>query len=297
MLPTVRQLEFFAATAETGQISRAAALMNVTQSSVTIAIGHLEEQLGYKLFLRRSHGMELTENGENFLRHTHAILGALREAVDKKTHEASETAGTVRLAITDTVSGYYLPAAWERLAQRHPKIRLDITETSRASIEQGLLEGRFDLGLALTSNLPMRERYDIVPVLSSPRSLWLAANHRLARQDGIGFADLRDENYILLTMDEHETTMQQIWADYGFAPKIMFRSHSMEALRSMVARGMGITVLSDMVYRSWSLEGQRIVRKRLSDAVPNMDTGLFWPKQRKLDAASLATLRSISAKF
>ncbi|MCB2130453.1 MAG: LysR family transcriptional regulator [Rhodobacteraceae bacterium] len=296
MLPTVRQLEFFAATADTGQISRAAALLNVTQSSVTIAIGRLEAQLGYKLFIRRSHGMELTANGETFLRHVHAILGALREAVDTRTRTASNMAGTVRLAVTDTVSGYFLPAAWERLAERHPGITLSVTETSRAQIERGLIEGRFDLGLALTSNLPEPERYEIVPVLSSPRSLWLAASHRLARQNHIGFADLRDENYILLTMDEHETTMRQIWTEYGFEPKILFRSHSMEALRSMVARGMGITVLSDMVYRSWSLEGQRIIRKRLGDAVPNMDTGLFWPRQRDLDAASLATLRSLSAR-
>ncbi|WP_244998468.1 LysR family transcriptional regulator [Phaeobacter italicus] len=293
MLPTVRQLEFFIATAETGQISRAAAMANVTQSSVTIAIRRLEELLGYKLFRRRSHGMELTAQGEAFLRHSHSILAALHEAVGANHQEASSVSGIVRLAVTDTISGYYLPAVWERIMARHPNIQLEVIEASRPEIEEGLFQGQFDLGIALTSNLPNPERYEQRPVLSSPRNLWLAANHPLVMREDIAFADLTGENYILLTMDEHEATMQQVWSQFGFIPKLLFRSQSMEALRSMVARGMGVTILSDMVYRSWSLEGQRIVRKRLSDTIPNMDTGVFWPKQAPLKLAARAVVRCI----
>lgn len=293
MLPTIRQLEFFVATAETGQISRAAAMVNVTQSSITIAIRRLEDMLGYALFTRKSHGVELTAQGESFLRHAQAILSALHEAVEPPTEADSDISDTVNLAVTDTISGYYLPTVWLRLSRLHPRLKLVVTEASRAQIEDGLLTGAYDLGLALTSNLPNPDRYHLRRVMSSPRNLWLAANHPLAMRETVGFADLEDENYILLTMDEHENTMQNVWAEHGFTPNILFKSQSMEALRSMVAHGMGVSILSDMVFRSWSLEGQRILRKPLSDRVPNMDTGIFWLRQTPMRAASRAIVDCI----
>ena len=50
----------------------------------------------------------------------------------------------------------------------------------------------------------------------------------------------------------------------------------------MVANGTGITVLSDMVYRPWSLDGKRIEHIDLSSAIPSMEIGLSWPKDRPL---------------
>lgn len=64
-------------------------------------------------------------------------------------------------------------------------------------------------------------------------------------------------------------------------------------LRSMVAHGMGVSILSDMVFRSWSLEGQCILRKPLSDRVPNMDTGIFWLRQTPTRPASRAIVDCI----
>ncbi|SNZ20376.1 LysR family transcriptional regulator [Cohaesibacter gelatinilyticus] len=293
MLPTIRQLEFFVATAEAGQISRAAALINVTQSSITIAIRRLESLLGYRLFNRKSHGMELTPQGEDFLRHANAILASLHEAIEAPKEIASDISGTVRLAVTDTISGYFLPVVWQRVAHDHPGLRLSVTEASRPQIEEGLFAGTYDLGLALTSNLPNPERYQLRQVLSSPRNLWVAANHSLADRETVSFAELNNENYILLTMDEHENTMRQIWEKYDFVPRILYKSKSMEALRSMVAQGMGVSILSDMVYRSWSLDGQRIVRKHLSDTVPNMDTGVFWPKENSTTTVTRALIKCI----
>ncbi len=49
---------------------------------------------------------------------------------------------------------------------------------------------------------------------------------------------------------------------------------------------MGVTVLSDMVYRPWSLEGQRIELRSLSDPVPSMDVGLAWARGRPLSKAA-----------
>ena len=92
---------------------------------------------------------------------------------------------------------------------------------------------------------------------------------------------------VFLTMDEHEATMSKLWQQHNFTPKIMFKSHTMEALRSMVANDMSVAILSDMVYRSWSLEGRPIVKKDLIENISSMNTGMTWPWGRKLSEAAL----------
>jgi DNA-binding transcriptional LysR family regulator len=62
----------------------------------------------------------------------------------------------------------------------------------------------------------------------------------------------------------------------------------MEAVREMVALSLGVTVLSDMVYRPWSLEGRRIHTVPLKNAIPSMETGLIWLKGKPLSPVAQA---------
>jgi DNA-binding transcriptional LysR family regulator len=69
-------------------------------------------------------------------------------------------------------------------------------------------------------------------------------------------------------------------------PNITFRTESVEAVRSMVAVGSGVTILSNMVYRPWSLEGVRIEAHDIVGGVPTMDVGLAWSQDRKLSKSA-----------
>lgn len=292
---TLRQVRYFIATAESGQITKAALLCNVTQSSVTIAIKGLEQQLGYKLFVRESKGMHLTTLGERFLRHCHSIVRTVEDATEAVPEEPSEISGVVKVGVTDTISGYFLPPIWRKLRRDYPEITLEILEVSRQDLEAGLLDDKFDVAIMLTSNIRHRDPFHYEELIASPRRLWVSSRNSLAEKELVSIHDLAEEDYILLTMDEHETTMRNVWQQHGFTPNITFRSHTMEALRSMVANDMGVAILSDMVYRSWSLEGRPIVKKDLIEEIPSMNTGMTWRRGKKLSNAAttfLSFLRS-----
>ena len=92
----------------------------------------------------------------------------------------------------------------------------------------------------------------------------------------------------MLTVDEASNTAQRYWNKTPYRPKVIFRTSSVEAVRSMVANGMGVSVLSDMVYRPWSLEGRRVEVVTLADPVPSMDVGLAWALKNKRSRESLA---------
>jgi DNA-binding transcriptional LysR family regulator len=74
---TLRQVKYFVATAELGQVSQAAAQLAISQSAVTTAIRDLETILGVRLFVRSAQGMELTEHGRSFLERSYTLLAAV----------------------------------------------------------------------------------------------------------------------------------------------------------------------------------------------------------------------------
>lgn len=274
--PSIRQIRYFIAVANTGQISRAARELNVSQSAVTTAIKQLESLIGTTLIARQAGGVALTQDGSIFLDHAKRVMATVEEAIRTPTRHREDIKGKIRLAMTYTVAGYYLPPFIERFVRAFPGVDLQLTEASRNAIEDGLVSGTFDLAVLLTSNIVDQEGLDYETLLRSRRRLWLSAQHNLLEQPSISLADVSEQPYIMLTVDEASNTAQRYWNKTSYRPKTIFRTSSVESVRSMVANGMGITILSDMVYRPWSLDGRRVEVVPLTDNIPSMDVGVAW---------------------
>ena len=270
----LRHLKYFVATAESGQVSRAANVLAISQSSVTGAIKELEAIVDAELFVRTSHGMELTDSGREFLAASREILEKVEEA-KKLTKRRSAVSGQITLAATYTVLGYFLPFHIDRLARLHPGLDIQISELNRESIEDGLLANRFDLAVLLTSNLsnPCLESETL---LKSTRRLWVPNGHRFLQSGKASIKEIAQEHYIMLTVDEAAHTTMKYWSKTNYRPNTKLRTSSVEACRSMVANGQGVAILSDMVYRPWSLEGRRLETVSTDIEIPTMDVGIAW---------------------
>ena len=127
------------------------------------------------------------------------------------------------------------------------------------------------------------------------RRLWTCANHPLLHKASVRLADLAGEPFLMLTVDEAERSAMRYWQRTPHVPNVIFRTLSVEAVRSMVATGMGITILSDMVYRPWTLEGHRIDLKTVDDEVHTMDVGLAWKSKAQLSPAARAFCEFVAA--
>jgi len=273
---SIRQLKYFVATAELGRVSQAAMQLNISQSAVTIAIKEIEANIGAGLFARTHSGMELTDTGRRFLGHAYSILSTVDEAMRAATAQSME-AGALSLATTYTVVGYFLPHHLQRFSQIYPQIAVNVYELNRETIEEGLISNRFDMAVVLTSNLVSPELASET-FFGSARRLWVSAKHPLLDLPEVTLAEVAKEPYIMLTVDEAAQTALRYWGRTSFQPNIRLRTSSVEAVRSMVANGWGVAILSDMVYRPWSLEGKRIETINLKDSVPTMNVGLAWKK-------------------
>lgn len=285
---SLKHARYFVATARSGQVSRAAVELNVSQSAVTASIRQLEAQLGVRLFERRAQGMAMTYAGSRFLSHAEHIIAAVNEAARVVSEEPAQPRGEVRVGMSYTVAGYFFGPILGRARRALPQIEIRPHEADRTVIERSLVAGDLDLAIILTSNLGDADRIAHETLVRSPRRLWLPHEHPLSHRQSVSLRDVADYPYIALTVDEALRTQERYWKSVGVRPNVIFETTSVEAVRTMVATGIGITVLSDMVYRPWSLDGARIETKELSDPVPSMDVGMAWSRGVQLSAATLA---------
>lgn len=279
---TLRQLRYFVAAAAAGRLSAAATHEHVSQSAITNGVLALEAELGVSLFKRLPQGVELTADGAEFLRHARQILEAVKDAANLPRLRDKQLHGTVRIAATYTMLGYFLPELLARFRASYPDVEIDLHDLERDAIEEAVLHDKVDLGMLILSNLKQRKRFRRAVLLRSRRQLWVSPAHPLAELTAPSLPDIAKYPYILLTADEGERSAMQYWKARRIAPNIGFRTSSIEAVRGLVAHGFGVTILSDMVFRPWSLEGKRIEARPIVDTVPHMDAGMIWHSSRSL---------------
>lgn len=285
---TFRQIRYFIAVAEARSVSGGSSAVGISQSAVTDAIRTLELETGVALFHRHAKGVTLTREGHQFLRHARAIIAAISDMGRGVGTERDQTGGKVRIGVTPVVTGYFLADMLARFQRQFPNIEIALVEDKRDYIEHLLVGGELDLALLIVSNLEQKSAIDHEVLLRSECRAWMAPSHPLAEVDGMSLADLENEPLIALSLDELEGLIDGIWEKFDHPPRVAYRTGSMEGVRSLVGTGAGITLLPDLVYRPWSLEGDRVVARRTRESLPTVDIGVAWRRlTRHSEAASL----------
>ncbi|MBY3086318.1 LysR family transcriptional regulator [Rhizobium laguerreae] len=283
---TLRQVQYFVAVAEQGSVTRAAQNLSISQSSVTEALKELETDLGVELFERHPRGLTITHNGHQFLRHATKILASVSDARTSFSGQQSALSGTLNIGVTSLVAGYVLSDLLARYRRACPGIDVSAIEDNGGYLEHLLVGGELDVAVMVISNLRDRMALQAEILETSPYRLWLPMGHPLVSADIISVADIAREPLIMLTVDEIEENTGKLLSALGARPHVAFRTRSVEAVRSLVATGAGVALLPDLVYRPWSLEGDRIESRDVSGSLPVVQVGMVWRKGSSLPQAA-----------
>lgn len=289
---TLRQLQFFVAAAEAGSVSGAARELSISQSSVTEAIRALEDDLGVTLFDRQARGLLITHKGSAFLRHARQILADVATARTAFRDEAETATGRLSLGVTSLVAGYVLSDILSRFRRAYPQVELNVIEDNGEYLQHLLIGGELDVAVLLTSSVKDRMALHVETLLVSPYRLWLPLGHALAQQEAIALEELAGKPLIQLMVDEIEESTRRLTAALPVKPEVAFRTRSVEAVRSLVATGAGLAILPSLVYRPWSLEGDRIEIRDVSGDLPTVQVGLAWRRGAPLAPSAVNFIRS-----
>lgn len=285
---TFRQLRYFIAVAEARSVSGGSSAVGISQSAVTDAIRTLELETGMSLFNRHAKGVTLTREGSQFLRNARSIIDAVAGLAAGAGPGEDQTEGRIRIGATPLVTGYFFADLLSHFQRLYPRIEVSLVEDKRSYIEHMLVGGELDLALLLVANVEQRHAIDYEVLLRSECRAWMAPTHPLANVDGLSLAQMENDPVVMLTLDELEGLVEGMWAKFDHPPRVAFRTSSVEGVRSLVGTGAGITLMPDLVYRPWSLEGDRILSKRTRESLPTVDIGIGWRRlSRHSEAVSL----------
>lgn len=278
---TLTQLRYFVEAASRLSMTEAAARLHVAQSAVSSAVAALERQLGTQLFIRKhSKGLLLTPAGREFLRDARSVLDHLGEVLISARGDGDTVRGTVRLAMMVTLMPFVLPALLTDLRGRYPDLDVIVTETEPSSVGEALCDGSVDL--AIGYDLLLNEDLDHEVVAEAPPYVLLPPTHRLARQQKVGLRELENEPMVLLDLPGSRDYFIRLLRDHGIQPDVRYRTTSYEAVRALVARGHGFSILNQVAASSQTYDGGRAVPRPVADDVPALPVVLSWLRAARL---------------
>lgn len=144
-------LSLFARVAALGTLSAVARERDVPVSQVSRTLTRIEKACGARLVHRSTHGLALTEEGETFLVHCQRVLGTLEALEGEFASKAREASGLVRVAASTVIAQYLLLPSLASLAERHPRLRVDIEVGDRLV---DLARDGIDIAIRTATQLP-----------------------------------------------------------------------------------------------------------------------------------------------
>ena len=247
-LPSLKQLDYFVALAETGSFRAAADKCRVSQPSLSIQRGNLEKRLGQTLVERSRPGVILTPAGREVLDRAREILRAAQNLVDRFEAPRKGLSGSIRLGASATLGPYLLPHVIARLHARHPELSLFIREGTPDDLARGLAQGDFDMILV---QLPVRGDLRSYRLFREPLELVVARDHPFSEYRQLPRAALKGATVLTLgpayalrrqVADICETLGARLRSDY--------EGTSLDAIRLMAGMAMGVAFLPALYARS-----------------------------------------------
>lgn len=146
MSVTLRQLTIFNAVVESGQVTKAAQRLSITQSAVSLALNEMENQLGGDLFDRSGRCLELNDRGRFFLPISREILDRLDNVVRLMNEKEGQFGGVLNLVASSTIGNYVLPYLLTAFKSMHPNVYFNLRVCDTETAEKLIIDRAVDLG-------------------------------------------------------------------------------------------------------------------------------------------------------
>ncbi len=256
---TIRQCEYFCAVAKTGGIASAARVLGISQPAVAQAIDKLEDLTGLTL-IRRLHarGVELTAQGDEFLRHATELVVRAEETEAAIEKIADHRSGTIRLGCFQSIAPFCLARIVRGYRERAPGVVLNVTEMLQEELSDAVRQGKLDLAILYDLGLDPGQ-IGWRSLSAAPPYLIVPPGHRLAQATSVSIQEIAEEDYILFDAPRSRDYFFSIFARYGIGPRIAFRSASIESVRCSVANGLGVSILSMRPASNETYDGNHVV--------------------------------------
>src|ERR1700722_13449651 len=243
----LRHLRYFVAVAEEGHVTRAAERLGIQQPPLSQQIHALERELDVQLFHRKPRGVELTPAGRALFGEAKAIIDRAAEAVAATRRAARGETGRIGLGFTSSASFHpFVPRAIRAFREAHPMVALTLEESGTVELVAALRSQALDIAF-VRSPVGASDDLTVRPLLDEAMVAALPSGHSLgAATEPLPLAALAGETFILYRRPVGPGLHDAIIAGCdraGFSPQIGQEAPRMLSTLSLVAAGLGVTVV------------------------------------------------------
>lgn len=292
-----RRLKHFIAVAEELHIGRAAVRLHMSQPPLSRSIHQLEESLGVELFVRTPQGVELTNEGEVFLKEARKILQLVDRACEFTTQAKRGEIGRLVIGYYGSAIFNVLPRLMARFKSRYPSVELSTHNMNKGEQIQALRDHRIHIGfIRYAGNEP-----DIMTqtVVRESMQVALPASHPLASAASIAIEQLINEPLIIFPHSPRPSFADHVIAECrkaGFVPNIAQEADDAVTCIALVSAGFGVSMVPQSLV---NLRMPDVVYKPLTPDILMSDLSCIYLADRRAPVldAFLNSLKDIDAIF
>ena len=297
-MPSLRQLEYLVALADTLNFRRAAERCNTTQPTLSEQIKALEERLGAQLVERSRAGVMMTATG---LAVTSIARRIHRDVVEIRSVTAGDDAtlkGVLRLGLPSTIGPYLLPQVVPGIHASYPELKLYVREELPQSLPRSLEDGAYDL---IITPLPVRgDELHVVELFREPLFLTIASDHPLAPQKRLQRSDLQGQEVLTLGPGHqlHDVVLA-LCSEFGAQVRLDYEGTSLDMLREMVVTGLGVTFMPGLYVHRELMTDKNVRVIPLQGRSIHRAIGMAWrktsPRHRHFDVVAMLCRDAVQA--
>ncbi len=219
-----KPLRYFVSVADIGNVTKAAAELNIAQPALSIAIKKLEAELDIALFHRDERRLTLTDEGRVLLPLSRNVIQQLDDAKLAMDELKGLEKGEVRLGVPSMMGSYYFPNILMGFKACYPNLKLTVVEAGTQSIREMLLKGELDLGVVINEDVPAALEVD--PIFRSQMVAVVGERHPLAKKDHISYQTFFEQELVMFKKGYfHREFIDDICQSHGLETKFSFETN------------------------------------------------------------------------
>ncbi|MEW6494431.1 MAG: LysR substrate-binding domain-containing protein [Cyanobacteriota bacterium] len=276
----LRHLRYFIVLAEELNFSRAAQRLHIAQPPLSQQIRSLEDELGLQLFDRTTRPLQLTPAGQVFLEKARQVFTQVEQATVLAKRASRGEIGQLRVGINTSIANSVLPDILRTFCDRFPEVELVLHEQASYQQLQELCDRHIDVGFVNLHHLQSIDENDdtlsFISILQEPFVIVLPEGHPLAQQTQVSLKALANELFILPPAHLPSGLYYQITSlcqHVGFSPKVRQEATWMSTVLSLVAGGVGISLLPA---NAQNLQRTGVVFRLIQEQSPIFQMAMVW---------------------
>jgi DNA-binding transcriptional LysR family regulator len=277
----LRQIRSFLSIAQTLHFGRTAELIHLSQPALSLQIRALEEEIGVRLFERNRRKTTLTATGVALRNDAAAALSQLDQAIRKSRLAASGKLGLLRIGFVSTAGNEFVPDIVRQFRKSNPEVEFSLRNILTEEQVRMLETGALDIGFL---RVPIGEHSDIdvVTVHRERFVLVVPSSHKLAKRKRVHLREVAGEDFVMYERayaPGFHDLMFGILRDARIAPNVTQTAVEIPTLISLVASGMGITIMPASVVKRTVAS---VVACEILDRIPMVEIAIAVSKRFRM---------------